>query len=82
MKITDKSLTQSIELKNQFASADSILKDSGDDRGQQITQSEPQVTINNTEDEDLTTAFFAVGAVINIVMVAAYFVWAFKQWKK
>jgi heme/copper-type cytochrome/quinol oxidase subunit 2 len=31
--------------------------------------------------EDLTT-FFAVGIVINIVMITAYFVWAFKQWNK
>lgn len=83
MKITDKSLIQSFELKNQSNGAEPILlNDSGDLRGQKITQSEPQVTVNNAEEEDLTTAFFAIGAVINIVMVAAYFVWAFKQWKK
>jgi len=26
--------------------------------------------------------FFAVGMVINVVVLAAFFVWAFKQWKK
>ena len=29
--------------------------------------------------EDLTT-FFAVGVVINLVMITAYFIWAYKQW--
>jgi len=28
------------------------------------------------------TAFFSVGIVINIVMVTAYFIWAYKQWRK
>ena len=32
--------------------------------------------------EDATMAFFAVGMVINLVMITAYFIWAFKQWKK
>ena len=26
--------------------------------------------------------FFAIGMVINIVMISAYFIWAYKQWKK
>ncbi len=34
------------------------------------------------EDEDLTFGFFAVGMVINVVMLTAYFIWAFKQWNK
>ena len=29
-----------------------------------------------------TTTFFAVGIVINIVLVTAYFFWAYKQWNK
>ncbi len=29
-----------------------------------------------------TTTFFAVGIVINIVLVTAYFIWAVKQWSK
>lgn len=31
--------------------------------------------------EDLTM-FFAVGIVINLVMITAYFFWAYKQWNK
>jgi len=30
---------------------------------------------------DLTT-FFTVGVVINLVMITAYFIWAYKQWGK
>ena len=33
-------------------------------------------------DKDATMAFFAIGMVINVVMVTAYFIWAFKQRKK
>jgi hypothetical protein len=28
------------------------------------------------------TGFFAIGFVINIVMITAFFLWARKQWKK
>lgn len=38
--------------------------------------------VKEAEQEDLTMNFFVVGGVINIVMILAYFVWAFKQWKK
>jgi cytochrome bd-type quinol oxidase subunit 2 len=26
--------------------------------------------------------FFGIGVVINLVMITAYFIWAYKQWKK
>ncbi len=26
--------------------------------------------------------FFAAGMVVNVVMLAAFFIWAYKQWKK
>jgi hypothetical protein len=26
--------------------------------------------------------FFGIGVVINVVMITAYFIWAYKQWKK
>ncbi len=26
--------------------------------------------------------FFAIGVVINLVLITAYFIWAYKQWKK
>ncbi len=38
--------------------------------------------VKEVEQEDLTMNFFVVGGVINIVMILAYFVWAFRQWKK
>lgn len=44
--------------------------------------SEQPIPVHEGEQKNLTTGFFAVGAVINIVMVTAYFIWAYKQWKK
>ena len=41
-----------------------------------------QVDASNQDSGDLTFAFYAVGIVINLVMIAAYFIWAFKQWNK
>lgn len=38
--------------------------------------------VQEIEQKDLTTDFFVVGGVINITMILAYFVWAFRQWKK
>ena len=26
--------------------------------------------------------FFAIGVVVNLVLITAYFIWAYKQWKK
>ena len=43
--------------------------------------SEQPAPVIEMEREDLT-AFFAVGIVINIVMITAYFIWAYKQWRK
>ena len=43
--------------------------------------SEQPAPVIEVEREDLTT-FFAVGVVINIVMITAYFFWAYKQWGK
>ncbi len=51
--------------------------------GKEAVQIESSVAlIPESKEKDLTTNFFVVGAVINIVMVAAYFFWAYKQWKK
>ena len=44
-------------------------------------QSEQPAPVIEVEREELT-GFFAVGIVINIVMITAYFVWAYKQWGK
>ncbi len=35
-----------------------------------------------TSGRDDLTAFFAVGMIINLIVLAAFFVWAYKQWKK
>jgi heme/copper-type cytochrome/quinol oxidase subunit 2 len=41
--------------------------------------SDQPVAIDQVERNDLA-AFFMVGVVINIVLVVAYCVWAYKQW--
>ena len=43
---------------------------------------EQPVSVSAEEEKDLTTNFYVVGGVINIVMIAAYFIWAFGAWKK
>lgn len=43
--------------------------------------SEQPTPVIEAERDDLTS-FFAVGVVINIVMITAYFIWAYKQWRK
>ena len=42
-------------------------------------QAEAVVT---TPHQDAPIGFFAIGIVINLVLITAYFVWAYKQWKK
>ena len=34
------------------------------------------------EKKDLTNNFFLIGGVINILIIMAYFVWAFGAWKR
>jgi heme/copper-type cytochrome/quinol oxidase subunit 2 len=34
------------------------------------------------EQNDSMIVFFGIGIVINVVMITAYFIWAYKQWKK
>jgi len=43
---------------------------------------EQPVSVSAQEEKDLTTNFYMVGGVINITMIAAYFIWAFGAWKK
>ena len=38
------------------------------------------VTPTQPENGDVTLGFFVVGMVINIVMIIAYFLWAYKNW--
>jgi hypothetical protein len=42
---------------------------------------EQPAPVIEAEREDLAV-FFTVGVVINIVMITAYFIWAYKQWGK
>ena len=46
-----------------------------------VVQSEQAAAVNDVRRDDLTV-FFSVGIFINIVMITAYFVWAYKQWGK
>ena len=34
------------------------------------------------EADDSLVGFFAIGMVINLVLITAYFIWAYKQWGK
>ena len=43
---------------------------------------EQPVSLSQEEEKDLTTNFYLVGGVIHIVMITAYFIWAFGAWKK
>ena len=43
---------------------------------------EQPVSVSAEEEKDLTTNFYVVGGVINIVMIISYFIWAFGAWKK
>lgn len=43
---------------------------------------EQPASVPQEEKKDLTNNFFLIGGVINIVMIMAYFVWAFGAWKR
>ena len=43
---------------------------------------EQPVSVPELEEKDLTTNFYLVGGAINITMITAYFIWAFRAWKK
>ena len=45
-------------------------------------QSEQPAPVQQVGQNGPTAMFFAVGILINIVMIAAYFIWAYKQWRK
>lgn len=51
----------------------------------QLTRNTEQVVLPpaiETRQDGLVSGFFAIGMVINLVLVIAYFIWAFKQWGK
>ena len=43
---------------------------------------EQSISVSEQEEKDLTTNFYLVGGVVNITMITAYFIWAFRAWKK
>jgi heme/copper-type cytochrome/quinol oxidase subunit 2 len=49
---------------------------------QLTTYTEQPTADSGTEANDSMIVFFGIGIVINVVMITAYFIWAYKQWKK
>jgi heme/copper-type cytochrome/quinol oxidase subunit 2 len=49
---------------------------------QQTTYTEQPAVASRPEQNDSMIGFFGIGVVINVVMITAYFIWAYKQWKK
>jgi len=43
---------------------------------------EQPVSVSAAEEKDLTNNFYLIGGIINIAMISAYFIWAFRAWKK
>ena len=48
----------------------------------QTTYTEQPAVDSRPEQNDSMIGFFGIGVVINVVMITAYFIWAYKQWKK
>jgi len=49
---------------------------------QLTTYTEQPAADSGHEQNDSMIVFFGIGIVINVVMITAYFIWAYKQWKK
>ena len=48
----------------------------------QSSQVEQAVIVPETPEHEAPIGFFVIGIVINLVLITAYFIWAYKQWKK
>jgi len=48
----------------------------------QISYTEQPAVDSRHVQDDSMVVFFGIGVVINLVMITAYFIWAYKQWKK
>ena len=46
------------------------------------THTEQPVSAPELEGEHASTSFYVIGGVINITLITAYFIWAFRAWKK
>ena len=49
---------------------------------EQTNYSEQSDAIPVMPGHEAPIGFFAIGIVINLVLITAYFIWAYKQWKK
>jgi heme/copper-type cytochrome/quinol oxidase subunit 2 len=49
---------------------------------QLTSYTEQPASDSGPEQNDSMIVFFGIGMVINVVMITAYFIWAYKQWKK
>ena len=47
-----------------------------------LAEESVQPAITDVDWGDFTNVFFAAGVVINVVMITAYLIWAYKQWNK
>ena len=50
--------------------------------GELTTYTEQPLADSDLPQNDPMIGFFGIGVVINVVMITAYFIWAYKQWKK
>ena len=47
-----------------------------------VTYTEQSVPDAPQEPDHSLTVFFGIGLVINLLVITAYFIWAYKQWNK
>ena len=45
-------------------------------------QTTTSMSVDTAVNEDAPIGFFAIGIVINLVLLAAYFIWAWRRWKQ
>ena len=46
------------------------------------SHTEQPVSVPEVEGKNASMSFYVIGGVINITMITAYFIWAFRAWKK
>lgn len=51
-------------------------------KGETAVYTEQPAPVQDVAEKDASIGFFVIGGVINITMILAYFVWAFRHWKK
>ena len=47
-----------------------------------MTYTEQTIPAPELESNDPMTGFFTIGLAINIILITAYFIWAYRQWGK